>query len=138
MDYYEKYLKYKTKYINMKRFIGGGEHEMKLDEPHFSNIKNGLKTIEGRIYDDKRKTISIGDSIKFINRNDSNDNFEKTVNNLQVFKAPISFGEVINEDNFKDLIPDAENVQEAVDVYENIDGYMEKAATEGIIFIYFN
>ena len=137
MNYYKKYLKYKSKYITMKRIIGGGDYEMKLDEPHFSNIKKGLKTIEGRIYDDKRKAINIGDTIKFINRNDSNDNFEKKVINLKVFTAPITFGEVINEENFKDLIPEAENVQEAVDLYENIDGYLEKAAKEGIVFLYF-
>jgi hypothetical protein len=39
MDFNKKYLKYKSKYLNMKRFIGGGKHEMKLDEPHFSNVK---------------------------------------------------------------------------------------------------
>ena len=43
----------------------------------------------------------------------------------------------INEDNFKQLIPDAENVQEAIDVYINIDGYPEKAQIEGIIFLFF-
>ena len=137
MDYYNKYLKYKSKYIKMKRLIGGGTHEMKLDEPHFSNIKNGLKTIEGRIYDDKRKNMIIGDTIIFINRENHNDRFQKKITKLEIFKPPITFGEVINQNNFKMLIPNAENVEGAVDVYENIDGYLEKASKEGIIFIYF-
>lgn len=137
MDYYVKYLKYKSKYVKMKRIIGGGVHEMKLDEPHFSTVKNGLKVIEGRIYDDKRKNININDKIIFISREDHNDRFEKTITDIKVFKPPVSFEEVINEDNFKQLIPDAENVQEAIDVYINIDGYPEKAQIEGIIFLFF-
>ena len=137
MDYNKKYLKYKSKYLNMKRFIGGGKHEMKLDEPHFSNVKNGSKSIEGRIFDDKRKQININDIIIFINREDKNDSFERRVTNIKVFNPPISFKDVINENNYKLLIPDAETIQEAVDVYENIEGYPEKAQEEGIIFLYF-
>ena len=137
MDYYKKYLKYKSKYVTMKRIIGGGTHEMKLDEPHFSNVKNGLKIIEGRVYDEKRKKININDTIIFINRGDDNDRFEKTITNIKVFKPPVSFDEVINEENFKQLIPDADTIQEAIDVYINIDGYPEKALEEGIIFLFF-
>ena len=39
-------------------------HSMKLCEPWYSYVKNGRKNIEGRIYDDKRKLLKIGD-LKF-------------------------------------------------------------------------
>ena len=42
-------------------------HEMKLQEVPFKMIKKGIKTIEMRLYDEKRKKISIGDSIHFTN-----------------------------------------------------------------------
>lgn len=38
---------------------------MKLNESPFDRIKNGTKTVEFRLYDDKRKQIKVGDKIEF-------------------------------------------------------------------------
>ena len=38
---------------------------MKLQEDPFERIKNGTKTVEFRLYDEKRQTIQIGDEIEF-------------------------------------------------------------------------
>ena len=40
-------------------------HKMKLNESPFERIKNGTKTIEFRLYDEKRKQIKMGDQIEF-------------------------------------------------------------------------
>lgn len=40
-------------------------HKMKLNEGPFERIKNGTKTIEFRLYDEKRRQIKIGDKIEF-------------------------------------------------------------------------
>ena len=40
-------------------------HKMKLNENPFERIKNGEKTIEFRLYDEKRQQIKIGDKIEF-------------------------------------------------------------------------
>ena len=40
-------------------------HQMKLLESPFERIKNGTKTIEFRLFDEKRKQIKIGDQIEF-------------------------------------------------------------------------
>lgn len=40
-------------------------HKMKLNESPFERIKNGTKTIEFRLYDEKRQQIKIGDNIEF-------------------------------------------------------------------------
>ena len=40
-------------------------HKMKLKADPFENIKNGTKTIEFRLYDEKRQKIKIGDKIEF-------------------------------------------------------------------------
>ena len=40
-------------------------HKMKLNESPFERIKNGKKTIEFRLYDEKRQQIKIGDKIEF-------------------------------------------------------------------------
>ena len=40
-------------------------HKMKLQESPFERIKNGTKTVEFRLYDEKRSKIKIGDQIEF-------------------------------------------------------------------------
>ncbi len=41
-------------------------HEMKLKESPFEEIKNGTKTVEFRLYDEKRQKIKVGDKIEFL------------------------------------------------------------------------
>ena len=45
-------------------------HEMRLHNSPFKLIKSGTKTIEMRLNDEKRQLIKVGDSIKFIYRED--------------------------------------------------------------------
>lgn len=40
-------------------------HKMKLNENPFERIKNGTKTVEFRLYDEKRQQVKIGDKIEF-------------------------------------------------------------------------
>lgn len=40
-------------------------HKMKLNPSPFERIKNGTKTIEFRLFDEKRQLIKIGDKIEF-------------------------------------------------------------------------
>ena len=40
-------------------------HVMHLDEEPFAKIADGSKTIELRLYDDKRRQIKVGDEIQF-------------------------------------------------------------------------
>jgi len=44
------------------------KHKMKLHNGPFMLIKNGTKTIEMRLNDEKRQLIKIGDTIEFENR----------------------------------------------------------------------
>ena len=43
-------------------------HQMKLAEGPYNSIKAGTKTIEMRLYDEKRRQVKIGDNIEFTNR----------------------------------------------------------------------
>ena len=40
-------------------------HKMKLNESPFERMKSGTKTIEFRLFDEKRKEIRVGDKIEF-------------------------------------------------------------------------
>ena len=45
-------------------------HNMKLNAEPFERIKNGSKTIELRLYDEKRHKIKVGDAICFKSKTD--------------------------------------------------------------------
>ena len=89
------------------------EHVMNLTPAPMQEIRTGNKTIELRLNDEKRKQISVGDTIKFINREDSNDTLRVKVVDLFLFS---SFAELYdnlpllncgyNEDNINTASPE--------------------------------
>jgi len=46
------------------------QHQMNLNAAPFEAIKNKTKTIEVRLYDEKRQQLKVGDEIIFTNRDD--------------------------------------------------------------------
>ena len=60
------------------------KHEMRLNAKPFKKIKDGEKTVELRLYDEKRRGISVGDIIVFTCR-DSGERLEQRVKALHVF-----------------------------------------------------
>lgn len=63
------------------------EHIMNLTPAPLKKIREGRKTIELRLYDENRKNISIGDTIIFVNTEDSNDTLSVIVKNLFAFDS---------------------------------------------------
>ncbi len=61
-------------------------HEMNLKEKPFKTIKNGSKTVEMRLYDEKRQKIKIGDQIRF-NTNFCSETILVEVVNLHICPA---------------------------------------------------
>ena len=62
-------------------------HEMKLRPAPFEKIKSGKKTVELRLYDEKRQQIEVGDAIRFVNTEDSREVLETVVENLFLFDS---------------------------------------------------
>lgn len=60
-------------------------HEMKLAQEPFEKIRDGRKTIESRLYDEKRKAISIGDEIVFTRNDNATQEVLTTVVALHTF-----------------------------------------------------
>ena len=58
-------------------------HNMKLNDAPFKMIKNGEKTIELRLYDEKRRKIKVGDTICFKSKTDK---LTSTVRALHIFR----------------------------------------------------
>jgi len=60
---------------------------MNLTPAPLKMIREGRKTIELRLYDEKRKQISIGDIITFVNTEDKDDELTARVTDLYVFNT---------------------------------------------------
>lgn len=62
-------------------------HYMKLKDVPFEKIKAGKKTVELRLYDDKRRKINIGDTIIFSNILSENNKLAVIVKDLYIYKS---------------------------------------------------
>lgn len=62
------------------------KHEMKLHNEPFNSIKSKRKDIELRLYDEKRRLLSIGDFIEFTNT-ETKEKIEVEIINLHIFKS---------------------------------------------------
>ena len=77
-------------------------HQMKLLESPFERIKNGTKTIEFRLFDEKRKQIKIGDQIEFSKLPDLKE------------KLLVDVIELYKEDTFETLLKKLYNDEEEI------------------------
>ncbi len=89
-------------------------HKMKLNPQPFKMIKNGKKTIELRLLDEKRKQIEIGDRIIFTNAENGEtitasvtalhrfDTFEELYENLPLLKCGYTL-ENVSKASFRDM-----------------------------------
>lgn len=101
-------------------------HEMKLYKQNFSDLKNGHKKREYRLYDEKRKLIKIGDTIKFIKLPNLDEFIFADVENIEKFNNWYSCYKKYFKEDFKDTYPTIESVVE--DTYNG--GYYSKEETE--------
>jgi len=62
-------------------------HRMKLQPEPFAQITSGTKTIEIRLFDEKRKQIVEGDTITFSRMDDKSDTIKTKVTNLVIFNT---------------------------------------------------
>ncbi len=57
-------------------------HNMRVKEPYYTLLKSGTKTIELRLFDEKRQQIHVGDIIQFSNAGNAVDTFQARVTHL--------------------------------------------------------
>ena len=62
-------------------------HAMKVQTKYYNLLKTGIKTIELRLWDEKRKLIKVGDKITFSDLSDPNDTFVAQVLVLHRFDS---------------------------------------------------
>lgn len=82
--------------------------ELNVQEPYFSLIKSGQKTVEGRLGKDKYFTFKQGDKVIF------NNNLEVEIKAIVRYKT---FREMLIFEGLKNVLPGVLTLEEAVKVY---------------------
>tara|TARA_A100001015_G_scaffold44800_1_gene49279 strand:- start:204 stop:842 length:639 start_codon:yes stop_codon:yes gene_type:complete len=103
--------------------------QLEVQEPYFSQLLNGKKTVEGRLRSAKNKLLNSGDIILFTNRHSGTD-FSMIVTKCETYPT---FFDMLNNVGFKKCIPDAKNIQAAVAVYHSFPGYQQKEVEKGVV-----
>jgi len=80
-----------------------------VQEPYYSFIINGQKTVEGRLNKGKFASIQKGDILILAPENIEFEVIKKNIYN--------SFKEMIQSEGVKNVIPDKTNIEEAIKVY---------------------
>ncbi len=71
-----------------------------LDEDIFEVVKEQLKSVEVRVYDEKRRKLKVGDKITFLKRPDDIETIDAVVENLICYK---NFEELVNDFTMEEL-----------------------------------
>ena len=103
------------------------EHRMKLRNKPFEQIKNNKKTIEMRLYDEKRKQIKEKDTIIFTNI-ETNEELKVEVEKLYIFN---NFEELYNYFDKKELGYENEEAS-----YKDMEAYYSKQKQKEYLVLY--
>ena len=108
-------------------------HEMKLQPKYFNFILNGTKRIELRLNDEKRQTIKVGDTIKFLKEPNLDESFLVKVIELIKYN---SFLEIFNDYDISILSDNSMSKEELLNDLEKFYT-KEKQQTYGVLGIRF-
>ncbi len=104
--------------------------EVTTKRKYLQQIISGEKTAEGRINSGPFKNVQQGDKIIFFN--DGDRYISALCEILEVQKYP-GFQEMLEGEGYQTMIPDAHSLREAVDVYNRIPTYPERARENGVV-----
>lgn len=93
------------------------EHHMTLLDEYFEETNKGKKTIEYRLLDEKRKKVSIGDTIIFMKASNKNDFVRCIVTDLKVFNNLLDMYTETFERDFKSSYKDPQAVVDDTTYY---------------------
>ena len=90
-------------------------HEMKLQPEFYNYILNGTKRIEIRLFDEKRRQIKIGDTIKFLKEPELKESFNAKVVGLLRYNT---FEDMFKDFDISVLSDKSMTKEELIDVLE--------------------
>jgi len=99
-----------TKKVSQSDFMTYHNHRA---EPYFTFLKNGQKTIEGRIKKGWYRFVKPGDHVIVYNEEETN-SVEVIVKRVCSYS---SIREMLGQEPFKKILPDVETINQGIDVY---------------------
>jgi ASC-1-like (ASCH) protein len=105
-------------------------HRLTVQEKYFNQIRRGEKTIEGRVWDKTIVNFHVGD-IVIINGGELSIRCR-----IKALIRYDSFYQMLQLSGYKNFLPDAETLDDAVAVYHSFPSYEERARLHGVVAIY--
>lgn len=106
-----------------------------IKQPYFDLIKNGRKTVEGRINTGMFRNLKTGEFLKFTNR-DRHGNTDEVICEITKINKYVSFFEMLNTEGVAACLPDISSVEQGVHVYDSIPGFPQRAKQFGVLAIH--
>lgn len=106
--------------------------QLNVRRTYFDQIKNGLKTTEGRIYDGKVLKFQQGDILIFSCTEDPSLTVSCCITRLEKYK---DFYTMLQSCGYKNCIPDADDIYQALDIYHQFPSYYERSLRDGVMAI---
>ncbi len=88
-------------------------HEVFVQEPWFSHIKSGSKTIEGRLNKGRFESMKVGDLIKFQNNSFQDGSFFRQISEIYKYKT---FAEYLGK-HLAQALPGIKSIEDGVAIY---------------------
>lgn len=128
MDYKDKYIKYKTKYLELYDKIGCKRHNNKknistmenrkysmyLKEPWFSLIMRGLKTVEGRKNKGIFQQMKVDDIVEWTNNSITPRSVKTRITGKAVYP---NFREYLETEGLDKCLPGISDMDDGLSVY---------------------
>ncbi len=86
-------------------------HNINVQNPWFTYIASGEKTVEGRLNTSKFASLRIGDSIRFIN------NDQKVCVKIVDIQKYKTFEEYLSQEGLKRTLPNIKTIEKGIAVY---------------------
>ncbi len=108
---------------------------IKLSEPHLSNVLNGLKTIEGRSGDHGLAKLNCGDKFTVT----SNEDPTSVLGVMIIVRKQwySTFRDMLATEGIDKTLPNVSSVDEGVKVYHAIKDYPQREQDHGVVAVEF-
>ena len=106
-------------------------HKLGLQEVYYRLVKSGIKIYEGRLNDEKRKLMNVGDTIEFLKDPDRVDSFQAIIVNRYEFS---SFNEMVDKLELKKLGFIKESKEEIIKVYHQFYSSEDESKYGVVVF----
>jgi ASC-1-like (ASCH) protein len=101
-----------------------------LKKMYIHQIRSGVKTIEGRINSGMFQNVQVGRLMRFFYFSDQSDDVVCRITKVAKYK---SFTDMLQIEGFRQCVNEARDLTQAIQIYDGIPGYREKAQRFGVI-----